>query len=202
MSDFSEENILAQPKSSATLKLVAAVAALAITVVVFVGYATLKRRHAEKTAASIRASQPKTEPKAPTKAVILVDDALLKAGTTTLAGTVKNISSEQLGPLSVELELKKRVGGGVETRVVGLQPDRLGPQEEGRYKLQLKAQDYGSARVVALKSGSDSALIGYTTTHGQKRPAERLESKTVLVDKPKSKGGEFLNTPDDPARVP
>lgn len=202
MSDFSEENILAEPRSSATLKLVAAVAAIAITVLVFVGYTMLKKRHAANTAAAILANQPKTEPKAPPKALILVDDALLKAGTTTLAGTVKNTSNEELGPLSVELELKKRLGGGVETRVVGLQPARLGPQEEGRYSLQLKAQDFRSARVVALRSASDSALVAYTTAQGQKRPSERLESKTVLVDKPKSKSGEFLNTPDKPARVP
>jgi hypothetical protein len=117
---------------------------------------------------------------------------------------VKNTSSEALGPLSVEVELRRRKDGGADVKLIALDPGRLEPQAEGRYSLQLKAQDYGSARIVGLKSGSDSIAIPFTTALGQRRPPEILESKTVLVDKPKSssKGGEFLNTPDNPARVP
>lgn len=135
-------------------------------------------------------------------ALITVDEALLKGGTTTLGGTVKNTATEPMGPLSVELELKRRTGGGTDTKLVTLQPSQLVPQQEGRYSLQVKAQDYGSARVVGLRAGADSASIPYTTAQGQKRPLERLESKSVLVDKPRSKAGGFLNTPETPARVP
>jgi hypothetical protein len=200
MSEYPEENIFAEPKSSSTLKLVAAVAAVAITVLVFVGYTTIRKRHAEDAAATLQAAQPKTEPRPVPKAQILVDDAMLRAGTITLGGIVKNTSNEDLGPLVVELELKKRTGGGVETRSVGLQPANLKPQQEGRYLLQLKSQEFGTARVVALRTGTTS--IAYSTAQGLKRPEERLESKTILVDKPRSQGGEFLNTPDNPARVP
>lgn len=203
MSEYPEENIFAEPKSSSTLKLVAVIAAVAVTVIVFFGYTTIRKRHAAETAATLSAAQPKTDPRPVPKALILVDDAMLKAGITTLGGTVTNTSNEELGPLAVELELKKRTGGDVEMRMVNLQPPNLKPQEEGRYSLQLKASEFGSARVVALRKVSDSASIGYTTAQGQKRPNERLESKTVVVDKPRSKGsGEFLNTPDNPARVP
>jgi hypothetical protein len=202
MSEYPEENIFAEPKSSTTLKLVAAVAAIAVTVVVFFGYTTIRKRHAEKTAATLSAAQPKTEPRPEPKALILVDDAMLKAGTTTLGGTVKNTSNEELSGLTVELELKRRTGGGVETRTVNVEPSNLKPQEEGRYSLQLKAQEFGTARVIGLRAGPGSAAIAYTSAQGLKRPNERLESKTVVVDKPRSKGGEFLNTPDNPARVP
>ncbi|HKO97050.1 MAG TPA: hypothetical protein VJU86_08665 [Pyrinomonadaceae bacterium] len=202
MSDYSEEKIFVEPRTSTTLKLIAVLAAFAVTVLVFVGYTMLKKRHAENTAATIAASHPKPEARPSPKALILVDDALLKGGTTTLAGTVRNTSNEELGPLSVELELKRRTGGGVEMRVVDLLPNRLAPQQEGRYSVQLKAQDYGSARVVSLRTAPDAALVAYTTAQGQKRPTERLESKTIVVDKPRLKGGEFLNTPDNPARVP
>ena len=202
MSEYPEENIFAEARSSSILKLVAAVAAIAITVLVFVGYTTIRKRHAEESAATLQAAQPKTEPRAVPKAQILVDDAMLRAGTITLGGTVKNTSNEVLGPLVVELELRKRTGGGVETRSVNLQPATLKPQEEGRYLLQLKSQEFGTARVVALRAGDGSTAIAYTTAQGLKRPEERLESKTIVVDKPRSQGGEFLNTPDNPARVP
>ncbi len=203
MSEYPEEKIFAEPKSSSTLKLVAAFAAVAITVVVFYGYTTIRKRHAADTAATLSAAQPKTEPRPEPKALIMVDDAMLKAGTTTLGGTVRNTSNEELGPLAVELELKKRTGGGVETRLVNLQPATLKPQEEGRYSLQLRANEFGSARLTGLRTGSGSTAVAFTTAQGHKRPNEILESKTVVVDKPRSKGGgEFLNTPDTPARVP
>jgi hypothetical protein len=132
----------------------------------------------------------------------MVDDALLQGSKTLIGGTVRNTSSEKLEGLSVEVELKRRKDGVSETQLVALQPAQLEPEQEGRYSLQLKAQDYGSARLVALKAGPNLVPLPYTTAQGQKRPPERLESKSITVDKPSSKGGEFLNSPDNPARVP
>ena len=202
MSDSLQEELFVEPKSSTSLKLIAALAAIVITVAVLVGYGYLRRRHAENTAASLAAARPSPEPRQSPKALIVVDEALLKGGTTTIGGTVKNTSNEPLGPLSVEVELKRRKDGGADVKLVALEPQNLDPQQESRYALQLKAQDYSSARVTALRMGQDST-VAFTTAQGQKRPLERLESKTVVVgSKPKSKGGEFLNTPDTPARVP
>lgn len=201
MSDSLQEELFVEPKSSTSLKLIAALAAVVITVAVMAGYGFLRRRHAENTAASLAAARPSPEPRQSPKALIVVDEALLKGGTTTIGGTVKNTSSEPLGPLSVEVELKRRKDGGADVKLVALEPQQLDPQQESRYSLQVKAQDYSSARVTALRIGSETA-VAFTTAQGQKRPLERLESKTVVVGKPKSKGGEFLNTPDTPARVP
>lgn len=201
MSDSLQEELFVEPRSSASFKLIAAISAVVITGLVLVGYTYLRRRHAENTASSIAAARPSPEPRQSPKALIVVDEALLKGGTTTIGGTVKNTSSEPLGPLSVEVELKRRKDGGTDVKLVALEPQRLDPQQESRYSLQLKAQDYSSARVTALRMGSDST-VAFVTAQGQKRPLERLESKTVVVGKPKSKGGDFLNTPDTPARVP
>jgi hypothetical protein len=201
MSDSLQEELFAEPKSSTSLKIIATLAAVVITVLVLAGYAYLRRRHAENTASSLAAARPTPEPRQSPKALIVVDEALLKGGTTTIGGTVKNTSSEPLGPLSVEVELKRRKDGGADVKLVALEPSQLEPQQESRYSLQLKAQDYSSARVTALRTGSASS-VPFATVQGQKRPLERLESKTVVVGKPKSKGGEFLNTPDNPARVP
>jgi hypothetical protein len=199
----SQDHIFHEPNRSTGSKLLAVLTALLLTALVFGGYTLLRRRHAQDAALSTANSAPATPARRSPKALVVVDEALLQGGKTIISGTVRNTSSEQLGELAVELELKRRNDGTTETQFVGLQPAQLEPQQEGRYSLQLRAQEYGSARLVALKSGSNQLPIPYVTAQGQKRPAERLESKTVIIGKPSSsKAGEFLNSPDNPARVP
>jgi hypothetical protein len=161
----------------------------------------LRRKHAQNTAQLASANSPVVEPHQPPKALVMVDEALLKGGNTILGGTVKNTSVEKLDGLGVELELKRRNDGSTETQLVALQPMQLEPQQEGRYSVQLRAQDYSYARLVGLKSGSN--IVPYSTAPGQKRPLERLDTKTITIGKPSSgKPGEFLNSPDNPTRVP
>ena len=199
----SEHELFAEPKSSLAPKLLGAGLALLITAGLFMGYTALRRRHEQNNAALVTSGGPQTvEPRKPPKALVLVDDALLQGSKTIIGGTVRNTSAEKLGDVSVELELKRRKDGVAEKRLVALEPAHLEPQQEGRYSVQLKAQDYASARVVALRVGPDSLPLPYATAQGQKRPLERLESKTITVEKPSSKRGEFLNSPDNPARVP
>ncbi len=204
MIESQNDEIFIEPKSSALPKLLAAGAALVITALVFAGYTLLRKRHAQESGSLASASQPATaEPRQPPKALVLVDDPMLQGSKTIIAGTVKNTSKEKLEGISVELELKRRQGGASETQLIALQPAQLEPEQEGRYSVELKAQDYGSARLIGLKAGPNQASLAFTAGPGQKRPAERLESKTVIVKKPSSaKPGEFLNTPDNPARVP
>lgn len=198
-----DEELFAESRGSFGPKVIAALCALLVTALVFVGYTALRKRHAQDLSLLAPAQQAVSgEPKGPPKAMILVDDALLQSGKTTIGGTVRNTSSEKLQQLSVELELKRRKDGAAEKKIIALEPSVLEPQQEARYSLQLKAQDYGSARLVALKAGPDLQSIAYTTAPGQKRPLERLESKTITVDRRPSKRGEFLNSPDSPARVP
>jgi hypothetical protein len=44
-------------------------------------------------------------------------------------------------------------------------------------------------------------MIVYSSSQGKKRPPEHLQPQIVVV-KRAGKPGEFLNTPDNPARVP
>ena len=170
-----------------------------ITALVFAGYTVLRKRHSQNTAALVPATIP--PPPAP-KALVIVDEALLNGGTSLLGGTVRNTSNERLEGLSVELELRRRKDGGFQSQIVALDPPNLEPQQEARYSLPLKAQDYNSARLVGLKAGPGLVAVAYTTAQGQKRPPERLQPKTIIVGKPGGKPGEFLNSPDNPARVP
>ncbi len=198
MIESHENELFVEPKSSAGPKLLAGLAALLITALVFAGYALLRKRHA----GSLVSSQQATTATKPPQALIIIDEALLQGGKTTIGGVVRNTSSEKLEGLAVELELRRRKDAGIETRSITLAPANLDSQQEGRYVLELKAQDYSSARLVALKAGPNSLPLPYATAQGQKRPLERLEGKTIIVGRPSGKGGEFLNSPESPARVP
>jgi hypothetical protein len=194
------EEVFIEATESSGLKVAAAVAAVAITAIVFVGYGYLRHRQAQSAAAAEQAAR--TPPKAAPQALILIDEALLQGANTVLGGTVRNISNGKLENLSVELELKQRRADAVERKQVSLIPADLEATQEGQYSIQLKAQDYISAKVVALHSGSQ-ASVPYTLAQGDKRPAEKLDSKTIKIDKAApGKRSEFLNSPDNPARVP
>jgi hypothetical protein len=200
MSNSLHEELLLVPKTSTGLKVIAGLAAVAVAALLLGGYFFLRQRHADSLAASAPVAEPRPDP----KAVILIDDATLGSGKSTLAGTVKNISNETLFSLQVELELKSRTGAGAEKRLVQVEPADVGPGQEGRYSVQLPVRDYASARLIGLKSGANLAVVPYTTGQGHKRQPERLEPKTITVDKPPpgTKRDEFLNSPDNPARVP
>lgn len=203
LSSFINSEYLQEEKTSQGKKLIAAALALLLTGGVLAGYLYFRNRHAKNVVASEPGKSTSAGvPKGPPKAHILVDQALLNGGQTTIAGSVKNISQETLSELAVELELKRRDDGTTERKNATLNPASLEPNQEGRYSLKLPAEDFSSVRLVALKGGPDSAAIFYTTGQGQKRPLERLQPKVVIVPRRPSKGGEFLNSPENPARVP
>ena len=203
MIETREDDMFGESKGSVWPKLLAGLSALIITGLVFAGYMLLRKRHAEDSGLLDLSPPTSTaEARKPPKALIIVDEALLQGGKTTIGGIVRNTSAERLEGLSVELELRHRKDGATETRLIPLDPAQLESQQEGRYSLELKAQDYSSARLVALKAGPNLLPLPYATAQGQKRPLERLEPKTVIVGRPPGKGGEFLNSPENPARVP
>jgi hypothetical protein len=196
--------MLPEERSSLSLKLVAGALALVATALVLAGYAYLRSRNAQQNLADTRKVQqaPPNVSKGPPKAHVFVDEALLKGGQTIIGGTVRNVSAETLDGLKVGLELRRRKDGKSEQTTVSINPSRLEPDAEGRYSLTVPAQDYGSVRLLGLNVGLDSAPLAYTSSQGQKRPPERLQPKIVTIPRPPSARGEFLNSPDNPARVP
>ncbi len=198
----SETQLLIEEKSPIGLRLAAGISAVLITALLLGGYAYVRKRHAEQTAAAQGPVQSLAEvPRGPAKAHILVDEALMQGGKSLVGGTVKNISSQELTDLSVELELHRRKDASVEHMALPLDPSALQPGQEGRYSTKLAARNYSSVRLTGLKSGADTTIV-YTSALGQKRPLERLEPKVVTVPRPRSRPNEFLNSPDKPARVP
>jgi hypothetical protein len=114
---------------------------------------------------------------------------------------VKNISKQELAGLHVVIELRRRKDGGLEESLLPVSPAPLQPEQEGVYSMQAPAQDFASIRLAGVKAEPQSNLIAYSSAQGKKRPPERLEPRVIVV-KRAGRPGEFLNSPDNPSRVP
>ena len=197
---FHPQEALSQQKESTRRKLLAAVCAVAITALLLVGYGLVRRYHAQRVALE---TPPVIEPtpKGPALAHVVVDEPTLDKGMTTVGGVVKNISNEQLSELKVMLEFRRRKDGKTEQTVLPVSPGQLQPQEEGAYAAKFSVDDFASVRLAGVHVGPQSTLIVYSSSQGKKRAPERLQPQTIVV-KRAGKPGEFINTPDNPGRVP
>jgi len=197
---FHPQEDLTQEKDSTKRKLLAAVCAVAITGMLLVGYGLVRKYHAQRVA---RETPPVTEPapKGPAVAHVVVDEPTLEKGMTTVGGVVKNISNQQLSEVSVMLEFRRRKDGKTEQTVLPVTPAQLQPQQEGSYAAKFSVDDFASVRLAGVHAGPQSTLIVYSSSQGKKRAPERLQPETVVV-KRAGKPGEFINTPENPGRVP
>jgi hypothetical protein len=146
-------------------------------------------------------------PSRSTEVQIFEDEPLLKDSQAVVGGKVRNISRESLSNLSLEIELKRRSGGNTETRTIKVEPNELAPGAEGRYSLTLPRQEFSGTQIKNLRSASRSDLIVFKTSPGARRPKEppnEQPTRTVIIERPapRSKDDEFINTPDNPTRVP
>jgi hypothetical protein len=201
---FHLEEAASQQKESGKRMMLGVVCAVAITAMVLAGYAFMRKRHAQQQAQLIAAAAtpiPDTGPKGPPLVHVMIDEPTLEKGTTVIGGSVKNISDRALTGLSVALELRKRKDGTTESTMVAVTPAQLQPQQEGLYSLRVPAQNYGSIRFVGMKADPRSTLIAYSSSPGKQRTPEKIEPRTVIV-RPAGRKGEFINTPDNPVRVP
>ena len=66
--------------------------------------------------------------------------------------------------------------------------------------MKASAQDFASIRLTGVADPQSSVIV-YTSAQGKKRPSVPFEPRTIVV-KRRRKPGEFINTPDNPGRVP
>jgi hypothetical protein len=196
------DELFSESKGFGLSKLLAGLVAVVITAILLGGYFYLRNRHARQTAVVAPAQSEAALPKGPAKVHVMVDDPMLKGSETTIGGTVRNISPQELSHLIVELELRRRKDGNVERKTVSLEPSTLAPSQEGRYSVKLPAQEYGGVRLAGVTEGAAATMLVYTSSQGQRRPLEKTEPKTITVKRPVPAGEEFINTPDNPGRVP
>jgi hypothetical protein len=180
--------------------LVGMLCAVLLTGAVLGGYMWLRKRHERQVLA---AAEAEVKRKAP-RVEVFVDDALVNGKTTTLGGTVHNISNEPLQNIAVELQLRRRVGSGLDTRVIVPEMTDLAPDARAHYSVQVATDDYISATFFRVVGGTDRAAVPFKALPGNPRPPmEPPGSKTIIVDKRSpGKGDEFINTPNNPGRVP
>jgi hypothetical protein len=154
-------------------------------------------------ASATPAPSKQTQTQTPPGANIYVDEAMLSKPYAVIGGTVENVSGEKLENLSVEIELRRRDGGTTERREVAVEPSSLDPGKRGKYSLKVLSDEWGSSHVVTLHGGGRE--VAFKSLPGAKRPPERPGGNVVIVNVPpkkKSKGDEFINTPDTPISVP
>ncbi len=179
--------------------LIGLLCALLLTGTVLGGFLYLVKRHERQVAAAVELEKQK---KATPKVEVFVDEATVNGKTTVLGGTIHNISDESLHNVAVELQLRRRAGGGVETRVVDT--TELPGDGKARYTLELPVQNYVSATFSRVIAGNDHAEIAFRALPGAARPPmESPAAKTIIVGRPAPRGGEeFINTPNNPGKVP
>jgi hypothetical protein len=196
------EEALAREKESGKRKLLAVVCAVAVTAILLIGYGIIRKRYAERILAE-NTPPPVADsgPKGPPLAHIVIDEPTLEKGTTTIGGVVRNISKQELSGLTVVIELRRRKDGGLDQTVLAVTPTPLQPEQEGSYSMKVPAQEYASIRLAGLKADPQSALVAYTSAQGKKRTPERVEPRSIIV-KRSGKPGEFINSPDNPGRIP
>lgn len=130
---------------------------------------------------------------------IVEHEPTLRGSNSVVGGVVQNVSAEKIENLSLELELTRRDEGDKEVREVKVVPTSLAPGEEGKYSVTISNREWGTAKILRVKSDSRPDGLAFTSQPGAKRPPERLpEGKIIVVQKPKPKGEEFLNSPDAP----
>jgi hypothetical protein len=196
----------ARRSRSSVIKLVSVITAVAVTAALLIGFLVWRRRH-EESVAITTTPQAKTgaqRPVLPVKVQVYMDEPVRKGPQAIIGGTIQNVSNESLSNLSVEVELAHRKDAGTEVRTLEVEPQELAASQKGRYSLALTG-DYRSIKLLAIKAGSGSNEIGFKTAPGAPRPVERPpDGKTIIVNRPSApkQGEEFINTPDNPARIP
>lgn len=189
---------------SSLFKIISILVALAITAALLIGFLIWRQRHEARVAVEPQTKANPARPALPLKAQVYMDEPVRKGPQAIISGTVHNISGEALSNLSVEVELTHRKEAKTEMRTLDVEPKELAPDQKGRYTLTLTG-DYRSVKLRHIKSGAEASLIGFKTAPGVARPVERApEGKTIVVDRPSQprQGEEFINTPDNPARIP
>jgi hypothetical protein len=198
---FHPEEAVIQQHESTKRKLLAVVCAVAVTAILLAGYAYFRKYHAQRVLESATPPIAATPHKGPALAHVVVDEPTLEGGMSTVGGVVKNISNQPLSSVSVTLELRRRKDGKHEQTVLAVKPAELQPQQEGSYAAKFSIEDFASVRVASVQADPQSTVIVHTASQGKRRSPERLQPQ-VINGKRSSKPGDFLNTPDNPGRVP
>lgn len=178
-----------------------------LTQLFVVGCQKAQKKSANSVEGSGRSRSASTEETNKPEVQVFVNEAILRKPHAVLGGTIKNVSTESLHDLSVEIELRGRSAGKTERRTVKVEPDDLPPGEQGRYSLRVLSDEWDGSSLVRIRSSSRQQDLAFRAEPGAKRQPERIPEKVVRIaeepkPRPKPKGEEFLNTPDTAEPIP
>lgn len=199
---FHPEVAINQQKESTKRKLLAVVCAVAVTAILLAGYAFIRLYHERQKLANTPPAEPTPTPRGPALAHVVIDEPTLEGNMTTVGGVVKNVSNQQLSGLSVTLEFRRRKDGKTEQKVLQVTPAQLQPQQEGEYAAKFAINDFGSVKLAGVQADPQATVIVHSSAQGKRRPPQRLQPQVISAKRPGGKPGEFINTPDNPGRVP
>jgi len=181
--------------------LIGMLCALLLTGSVCGGYLYLRKRHERQVAAATAAEKVEKEK---ARVEVAVDEARTEGKKSILSGTIHNISNDTLHNIAVELQLRRRTGGATEARIVMPESIELAPDARTRYRLEVPVQDYNSATFARVVTGDAHLAIAFKALPGAERPPlpPVPAGKTIIVSRPAPKDGEFLNSEQNPGKVP
>ena len=181
--------------------LVGTLCALLLTGSVCGGFLYLRKRHERQIAAAAAAEKVEKEK---AKVEVAVDEARTEGKKSILSGTIHNISNDTLHNLAVELQLRRRTGGSTEARIVTPESTELAPDARTRYRLEVPVQDYNSATFARVVTGDAHLAVAFKAMPGAERPPLPAvpAGKTIVVARPAPKDGEFINSEQNPGKVP
>ena len=181
--------------------LIGMLCALLLTSSVCGGYLYLRKRHERQVAAATAAEKVEKEK---ARVEVAVDEARTEGKKSILSGTIHNISNDTLHNIAVELQLRRRTGGATEARIVMPDSIELAPDARTRYRLEVPVQDYNSATFARVVTGDAHLAIAFKALPGAERPPlpPVPAGKTIIVSRPAPKDGEFLNSEQNPGKVP
>ena len=167
-----------------------------VTCALLFGYVSMHNRYAPQ------ASVPQVKTPPVPRAQVLQNELFLRDSQAVISGTVRNISTETLGNLSVKIELT-RLDETTEERTTVLVPSLLAPGEEGLYTLTLPARDWRAARVAAIRDGDDDQHVAFSAGVGAPRPSQAAPRRPAVTQRPRqgNSNDEFFNTPDNPVVI-
>lgn len=182
---------------------VAVLAGLVVTATLLGGYFYLRSRHAAQTLVAEQQQNAPARQTVQPDLKIYEDEAMIKGQQVMVGGTVQNISNAAIADLSLEMELTRRAGGAKESRTIALTPKDLAPNEQGHYSLTVLSREFRQARIVRVLSGTRSGEIAFVTAPGAQRPPAppSQTNRTIIVNRPRSSNGDFINTPDNPTPI-
>jgi hypothetical protein len=178
--------------------------ALIITGTVLGGYLYLQKRHREAEIQKQLAANPPTVSVPKPVVQVTQDEARIKGSTAVINGTVQNISKETFPHVQVEFELTRRSDGIVESRLISLVQSDLPPGQQSSYSVTL-SKEYKSLRLSRVLAADGKTDLPFHAVPGAKRPLEGPPpTKSVIVNRRRARGTgeEFINTPDNPSRIP